>query len=228
MESSDFTTSSFRNKQNCRASYTKSKRRNVSRIIAVWIGRKVVVRFHQMLMLSAKCARTHSRRKNNSVWKKICGIIRRSNYSIRRISGITPKIRKVKVRIHQCGKKVSQWIFIGYALIATGIWKGDVLIADIEELDKLDASEINFRRLNAKEVLIYQKDGEFVFPVTNNFHSRWFHLSSSCWIESSIVCVERRIIPDSTEVYWCNEINSYRSGCGTRKTNWWFLECRRK
>ena len=33
--------------------------------------------------------------------------------------------------------------------------------------EKLDASEIYPRRLNAKEVLITPKDGEFVFPVTD-------------------------------------------------------------
>ena len=30
--------------------------------------------------------------------------------------------------------------FLGYALIAGGISKGDILVADIEELEKLDAS----------------------------------------------------------------------------------------
>ena len=57
--------------------------------------------------------------------------------------------------------------FSGSVLIAGGIWKGDILIADIEELEKLGASEIYPRRLNAKEVLITQKDGEFVFLVTD-------------------------------------------------------------
>ena len=52
-------------------------------------------------------------------------------------------------------------------MIAGGIWKGDILIADIEELEKLDASEIYPRRLNAKEVLISHKDGEFIFPVAD-------------------------------------------------------------
>ena len=54
-------------------------------------------------------------------------------------------------------------IFLGHALIAGIIWKGDILIADIEESEKLDASEIYPRRLNAKEVLTTHKDGEFVF-----------------------------------------------------------------
>ena len=47
------------------------------------------------------------------------------------------------------------------------IWKGDILVADIEELKKLDASEIHPRRLNAKEVLTTHKDWEFVFPVAD-------------------------------------------------------------
>ena len=43
---------------------------------------------------------------------------------------------------------------------AGGIWKGDVLIADLEELETMDASEIYSKRLNAKEV-IFPKEGEF-------------------------------------------------------------------
>ena len=47
-----------------------------------------------------------------------------------------------------------------------GIWKGDVLIADLEELETMDASEIYSKRLNAKEV-IFPKQGEFIFPVAD-------------------------------------------------------------
>ena len=53
------------------------------------------------------------------------------------------------------------------ALFTGGIWKGDILTADIEELEKVHASEIYPRRLHAKEVLITHKDGEFVFPVAD-------------------------------------------------------------
>ena len=42
------------------------------------------------------------------------------------------------------------------------IWEEKILTADIEELEKLDASETYPRRLNAKEVLITQRDEEFV------------------------------------------------------------------
>ena len=48
-----------------------------------------------------------------------------------------------QTRIHQFGKKVLPGLFLGYALYAgRGIWKGDVLIADLEELEKKDAAEI--------------------------------------------------------------------------------------
>ena len=58
-------------------------------------------------------------------------------------------------RLHQIGKKVLPGIFLVHELIAGRIWNGDILIADLNE--KLDASAIYPRRINAKEVLITQK-----------------------------------------------------------------------
>ena len=48
-----------------------------------------------------------------------------------------------------------------------GLWKGDILIADLEDLETLDAPEIYLRRINAKEVLITQKGEEFIFPAAD-------------------------------------------------------------
>ena len=53
-----------------------------------------------------------------------------------------PITAKDQSRIHQFGKKVLPGLFLGYALNAVGIWKGDVLVADLEELETMDASEI--------------------------------------------------------------------------------------
>ena len=53
-----------------------------------------------------------------------------------------PITSKDQSRIRQFGKKVLPELFLGYALYAGGIWKGDVLIADLEELETMDASEI--------------------------------------------------------------------------------------
>ena len=41
------------------------------------------------------------------------------------------------------------------------------MIADIEELAQMDASEIHARRLNAKEVLSPMKGDNFIFPVAD-------------------------------------------------------------
>ena len=68
-----------------------------------------------------------------------------------------PITAKDQSRIHQFGKKVLPGLWIGYALYAGGIWKGDVLIADLEELETMDASEIYSKRLNAKEVIFPKK-----------------------------------------------------------------------
>ena len=41
------------------------------------------------------------------------------------------------------------------------------MVADIEELEEMDASELHARRLNAKEVLTPQRSGNFIFPVAD-------------------------------------------------------------
>ena len=74
---------------------------------------------------------------------------------------------KDQSRSHQFGKKVLPGLFLGYALYAVRIWKGDVLIADLEELETMDASEIYSKRLNAKEVIFTKEKGEFIFPITD-------------------------------------------------------------
>ena len=74
-----------------------------------------------------------------------------------------PISAKDQSRIHQFGKKVLPGLFLGYALYAGGIWKGDILVADIEELETMDASEIYSKRLNAKEVIFPKENGKFIF-----------------------------------------------------------------
>ena len=73
-----------------------------------------------------------------------------------------PITAKDQSRIHQCGKKVLLGLFLGNALYAGRIWKRDMLVADIEELETMDASEIYSKRLNAKEV-IFPKERRFFY-----------------------------------------------------------------
>ena len=63
-----------------------------------------------------------------------------------------PISAKDQSRIHQFGKKVLPGLFLGYALYAVRIWKGDIMVADIEESETMDASEIYSKRLNAKRM----------------------------------------------------------------------------
>ena len=70
-------------------------------------------------------------------------------------------------RLHQFGSKVLPGIFLGYVMYAGGIWKGDIMVADIEEVEEMDASELHARWLNAKEVFTPMKGDNFIFPVAD-------------------------------------------------------------
>ena len=74
-----------------------------------------------------------------------------------------PITAKDQSRIHQFGKKVLPGWFLGYALYAGGIWKGDVLIADLEELETMDASEIYSKRLIVQEVIFSHRKRRIYF-----------------------------------------------------------------
>ena len=63
-----------------------------------------------------------------------------------------PRTVEDQSRIHQFGKKVSP---------------GDILVADIGELETMDASEIYPKRLNAKEVIFPKENGKFIFPAAD-------------------------------------------------------------
>ena len=72
--------------------------------------------------------------------------------------------------IHQFGKKVLPRLFLGYALYAGGIWKGDKMVADIKELETMDASEIHSKRLKktqCKRSTNPSKNGNLIFPAAD-------------------------------------------------------------
>ena len=74
-------------------------------------------------------------------------------------------------RIHQFGKKVLPGLFLGYALYAGRKWKGGMLVADIDELETMDASEIYSEGLNAKEGMFPKENGNFIFqPQMDESH----------------------------------------------------------
>ena len=74
-----------------------------------------------------------------------------------------PISAKDQSRIHQFGKKIFSGLFHGCALFAGEFWKDNILIADIEELETMDVSEIYSKRLNAKEAIFPKENGNFTF-----------------------------------------------------------------
>ena len=167
MESSNNYTLSLRNKRNCRTSCTSSKRRDISRINAIWVEWKVVVRFHEMVLLSAECPRLPGRREI-SKWTKFWWIIQRTSYIIWRIGWISHKTPRERQSTNSSICKAIITKNLSRICFDRGwIWEEKKLTADIEELEKLDASETYPRRLNAKEVLITQRDEQCVSPMAD-------------------------------------------------------------
>ena len=78
-----------------------------------------------------------------------------------------PKTAKDQSRIHQFGKEVVPGLFPGYAPYAGRSWKGDVLVADVEELETMDASDIYSERLNAKKVINPKNMEIFTSPAAD-------------------------------------------------------------
>ena len=74
---------------------------------------------------------------------------------------------KEQSTLHQFGEKISPGTLLGHALFAGEIWKGDLMVADIEELEKMDASEIHAWRLIAKTVFMPKNGEHFIFPIAD-------------------------------------------------------------
>ena len=79
-----------------------------------------------------------------------------------------PNSESDKARIYQFGRKVFPRIFFGFALITVRIWKGDILIADTEELEKVGCIRNISQKTECKRSPDNpKKDGECVFPVAD-------------------------------------------------------------
>ena len=167
MESSYFHTSLIRDEWDCRKSSAQNKGRNVCSIVAIWLGWKVVGWFYGMLLLSAKCSGPLGRREN-STWKAIRRTISRPSDSFWSNGWIFSDLCKKKKQVKappifvrkscQAYSSAMQWS-------REEFWKGEILVADIEGLENMDASEIHPRRINAKEVLTPQRKEDFIIPV---------------------------------------------------------------
>ena len=92
-----------------------------------------------MLLLSAKYSRQISNKKTPH--ERRFGMTDQQ-YRLERWSNITLSLQKTSRDCISSAQKVVPSIFLGYALCASGIWKGD-MGADTEEIEEMDASELH-------------------------------------------------------------------------------------
>ena len=167
MESSNFDTSSIRDKQCCWESGAENKRRNLSCTVTIRLGWKMVGGFYGMLLLSAKMFKTS--------WQmgKLPVKDDSENHSKGAIFpfGVMVEYHPISARdqsiLHQFGKKVLPGIFLGCALIA-----GENLERGYSDCRNWGTTQVgrirNYpRRINAKEGMIPQKGEESKFPVAD-------------------------------------------------------------
>ena len=72
-----------------------------------------------------------------------------------------PITAKEQSRIHQFGKKVLPGLFLGCALYAEGIWKGDTLVAHIEEWKRW--SHRKSTQKDSKRKMIFTKENGKIY-----------------------------------------------------------------
>ena len=96
-------------------------------------------------------------------WKTFGVTIWRIDCSIWHWLCITPKLRRTNQEFIKWKKS---FVLRIHCVRGWEFGRGDVLVADIEELETMDASEVHSTRLNAKKVM-FPKQGEFTFPIAD-------------------------------------------------------------
>ena len=76
---------------------------------------------------------------------------------------ITLSLRRTSQESINLERKSYLQLFVGYALYAERTWKGDVLVADLEELETMDASEIYSKKTQCERGDISQRKKENLF-----------------------------------------------------------------
>ena len=93
--------------------------------------------FHGMLLLCAKYSRSLGRWEETTR-KAVRDAIQRTSYPVWGNGQYHPISAKDQSRLHQFGPKVLPGVFLGYVLYAGRIWKGDIMVADTEELQQME------------------------------------------------------------------------------------------
>ena len=167
------TPTQIRHKCDCWESSAQSERRHLCRTVAVRSGQRMVGGFRGVLLLSAKYSGSFIWWEI-TIWKAVRNALLTDQwYRLEQWSNVTLFLRRTYLENINSVQKVLPGFFFGYVLYAARLWKGDIMIEDIEELEEMDASELHTRKLNAKDVLKPQRNGDFIFPVTDGTVVSW-------------------------------------------------------
>ena len=156
-----------RNKQSCRTSCSSSKKRDISRIYCNLDEMESGGQIPDLLLLSAEWPRPPYRREI-SIWTKIWRNIQRTIYIIWRIDWKSPKNSEKTKHDFIYSKQNNYEDFFGYAFIAGWNLGKRYFWLLMLKIWKIWRHQNYFRRLNAKEVLITQRNEELVFPAADD------------------------------------------------------------
>ena len=141
----------------------KEGTRHLCSIVAIRSGWKIVGRFHGMLHLPAKRSRSLVWWEN-SIWETFWETMERTDHSDWFTGWVLPYLCEGPVKNPAIWKERLTWIVPWMRFVRGGIWKGEILVADLDELETMDASEIYSKRLNAKEVIFPKVE---IFPAAD-------------------------------------------------------------
>ena len=162
--------------------HSTSKGRCVSNMATIMSRWKDMLRLHGMLLLSAKCPRPLGRWENatrQTKWRNIQKTILFWN------NGWVPSVfSKRSGKVHQSGKEILPRIFLGYELIAGGIWKRDFFDSRPGRFGKIGCIRYVFSKNQRKRTIDQTK-------------RLWFHLPKSRWYSK---IVRKRLRIPSTHV----------------------------
>ena len=134
-----------------------------------------------------------------------------------------PTSAKDLSRLHQFGTKVLQVFSSVMYFSREGIWKGDIMVADIEELEKMDASGIRAWRLNAKEVLTPKNGEKIMFLIPDGKRKTIWRRTSTLIRDSPERGEEQGNLPGESDGSPATPLRHSSPGDGEARKDFWSI-----